>query len=342
MIVTAEHNALDIADFMPLRYALAAIRNVGAAAMQMVVEERLKNGEFTSIFDFARRVPHEALNKRALEHLIKAGAFDVLHANRAQLMASLDAIVAYGVAFQEEKASNQVSLFGAEQPMIREPQLVPCEDWSKLEKLEFENAAIGFYLSSHPMETYKHLLAKMHIVSSGQFAEKLSSQYRPIKIAGIMSGKKTKVSDKGRFCFLSMSDLDGAFEVSVFNETLLIGAREHLENGKMLLIGADGKSDEAGVRLIAQSITLLDEAATKAKAKMSSRVNIVVSAADAIASLRQMLGDSNGQGAVVQLAAKIGTQETVMELPGKYQISSTMLDKLRSVKGIISAEEIAA
>lgn len=325
-----------------IRYALAAVRNVGAQAMAAVVAEREKGGKFASIFDFARRVPQEALNKRAVEHLIKAGAFDELHTNRAQLMASLDVIVAYGVAFQQEKASNQVSLFGAEQPMIREPQLAPCDDWSKLEKLEYENAAIGFYLSSHPMESYKHLMPRMQITGSSQFAEKLTPQYKPIKIAGILSGKKTKVSDKGRFCFLSMSDLDGAFEVSVFNETLLIGARDYLENGKMLLIQADGKHDEGGVRLIAQSITLLDEAASKAKSRFNSRLNIVVTAPDAIQSLRQMLGEANGQGTTVHLAAKIGAQEALIELPGKYQISPAILDKLRAVKGIVSAEEVAA
>ncbi len=326
-----------------IRYALAAIRNVGAGAMEIVVEERLKNGNFVNLFDFVRRIPHEALNKRALEYLIKAGAFDSLHSNRAQLANSLDALVAYGTAHQREAESAQASLFSAsDQPAICEPSLAACSDWTQLEKLDFENSAIGFYLSSHPLEAYKNILPKMQIISSGQFAEKLSAQYRPVKIAGIVSGKKNKISDKGRFCFLQLSDLEGGFEVSIFNETLLIGAREYLENGKMLLIQADGKSDESGIRLIAQNISLLDEAVAKIRAKISTRIDIVLNDMKAIAELRQNLGAAKNQGTIVLLRAKIAEHEAVIELPGKYPISPTDLDKIRAVKGIVSIEEFAA
>ncbi len=326
-----------------IRYALAAVRNVGAQAMEAVVDERERNGVFKSIFDFVTRVPTQMLNKRALEHLIKAGAFDTLHENRAQLFASIDVIMAYGAALQREQESNQVNLFAdSAQPMIREPQLVDSDDWSRLEKLACENAAIGFYLSSHPLAGYKAALSKMFVVSSAQLAEKLGTGYRPVKLAGIVTGKKTKVSDKGRFCFLSMSDLDGAFEVSIFNETLLIGARDYLENGKMLLISADGKSDEGGVRLIAQGIAPLDEEVAKMQAKMRLSITLVVSDMSAIAPIRSMLVEAQAQGATVKLSLQQGATETMIELPGKYQHSPEILDKLRSIKGIVSAEEIAA
>ncbi len=325
-----------------IRYALAAVRNVGPQAMQAVVQEREANGSFRDVFDMVRRVPMEALNKRALEFLIKAGAFDTLHGNRVQLYEALDAIMAYGAAFQRERESDQVSLFAdSAQPMIPEPALPAVQDWTRLEKLSHENAAIGFYLSSHPLAGYKSALAHMQVVSSAELAEKLGTGYRPVKVAGIMTGKKTKVSDKGRFAFLQLSDMDGAFEVSVFNETLLIGAREHLENGKMLLINADGKSEESGVRLIAQGITPLDEAVAKMQAGRRMAIHLRVSDMAAIPPIRELLVGS-GQGATVKLALKDGEVETVIELPGKYQHSPEIMEKLRSVKGIVSAEEIAA
>jgi DNA polymerase-3 subunit alpha len=326
-----------------IRYALAAVRNVGAAAMHAVVAEREKNGPFESIFDFVTRVPLEAQNKRAIDHLIKAGAFDALHDNRAQLYNHMDVIMAYGAAHQREAESNQVSLFAASaQPMIRQPVLQPCDDWSRLDKLEFENAAIGFYLSSHPLAGYKNALEHLKALSSSQFTEKLGSAYRTVKVAGIVTGKKMKVSDKGRFAFLQLSDLDGAFEVSVFNETLLSQNRENLENGKMLLITADGKSEEAGVRLIAQGITPLDDAVVKMRAGKQMSIALVVADIAAIPPIRELLVPAGGQGATVKMALKQGGQETLIELPGKYQHSSEILDKLRSVKGIVSAEEIAA
>lgn len=326
-----------------IRYALAAVRNVGAAAMQAVVNERNAKGPFKSIFDFVTRVPMEALNKRALEHLIKAGAFDGLHDNRASLEKSLDMVMAYGTSYQREQESNQVSLFAATaQPVIRAPQLIVCDDWTRLEKLSYENAAIGFYLSSHPMEGYKNSIEHLKILTSSQFAEKLSNAYRPIKVAGIVTGKKVKVSDKGRFAFLQMSDLDGAFEVSVFNEALLSQNRDHLENGKMLYITADGKSEEAGVRLIAQGIMLLDEAVTKMRNGKQMSITLVVSDMAAIPPIRQILVPAAAQGATVQLSVQQDGGETMIELPGKYQTSTEMLDKLRSIKGIVSAEEKAA
>jgi len=323
-------------------YALAAVRNVGEQAMRAVVAERKANGPFASIFDFVTRVPLEALNKRALEHLIKAGAFDILHPNRAQLFNAIDVIMAYGTAFQREAESNQVSLFaGSAQPMIRPPTLHPCDDWSRLEKLEFENAAIGFYLSSHPLAGYKTVLEQLKTLDSKEFAEKLGPAYRTVRVAGIVTGKKVKVSDKGRFAFLQLSDLGGAFEVSVFNETLLAQQRDNLENGKMLLITADGKSEEAGVRLIAQGITLLDDAVLKMQAGKRMSITLVVNDMSAIPPIRQLLVAS-GQGATVKLALTQGETETTIELPGKYQHSPEILDRLRAVKGIVSAEENAA
>jgi DNA polymerase-3 subunit alpha len=121
---------------------------------------------------------------------------------------------------------------------------MPATDWSALEKLEHEFTAIGFYLSSHPLSGYTQALERLNVMTSTQFAEKLGKQYRPIKIAGIVTGKKFKVSDKGRFAFIQLSDLGGVYEVSVFNELLLSQHRDNLENGKILLITADAKADD--------------------------------------------------------------------------------------------------
>jgi DNA polymerase-3 subunit alpha len=316
---------------------------VGEQAMEVVVKERNAHGGYKDIFDFASRVPPEALNKRALEHLIKAGAFDVLHPNRAALFAQIDAIAAYGTAIYREKESNQVSLFAASaQPSINTPKLSATEDWTTLERLEYEFSAIGFYLSSHPLADYEVAIKKLGVLTSNEFNSKLSAQYRPVKVAGIVTGKKFKVSDKGRFAFIQLSDLGGVFEVSVFNELLLIEHRDNLENGKVLLLQADAKCEEAGVRLIAQSISLLDDAVKKVYERGATRFRIVVNESEAIAPLRAVLGEGGKMGAQVCVRAQINAVNADIELPGKYMLTPALLDRLRVIKGVVLAEEIAA
>ncbi|MDE3059750.1 MAG: DNA polymerase III subunit alpha [Pseudomonadota bacterium] len=327
-----------------IRYALAAIRNVGAQAMQDVVRERQANGPFKDVFDFAARVSAEALNRRALEHLIKAGAFDTLHPNRNQLLTHIERILAHGAAIQRDRDSQQESLFGgAESPVMRGQSLPDAPQWPALEQLEHEFSAIGFYLSAHPLAGYKMALETMAVLPSSSFAEKLSGQFRKVKLAGIVTGRKFKVSDKGRFAFVQLSDLGGIFEVSVFNEALLNQQRDNLEPGKILLIHADAKQDEGAPRLIAESISLFDEALMKRQQAKNSVVRITVAAPEALASLRSVLGEPNGNGAAVRLAAPLENAWTAdVQLPGKYAVSPAILDRIRVIKGVVAAEEIPA
>lgn len=328
-----------------VRYALAAIRNVGAQAMEGVVAERKANGAFKDVFDFVSRIPAEALNKRALEYLIKAGAFDALHENRRELFDNLELIMAYGVASHRDRESQQVSLFaGAASNVISKPSLQPVQDWTTLERLEHEFSAIGFYLSAHPLAGYKLQLDQLRVMSSSALAEKLGAQYAPVRIAGIVTGKKFKVSDKGRFAFLQLSDMGGVFEVSLFNETLINQNRDLLENGKILLINADGKADEGGVRLIATQMALLEDAWAKRPktARGATTLHIIVNQPAVLTPIRELLGDPRQGGASVTLSAQVDNQTAEIKLPEKYEISPALLDKIRVLKGVLSAEEIAA
>ncbi len=324
-----------------IRYALAAIRNVGAQAMQHVVRERETGGSYQDIFDFIARVPQEAINKRALEHLIKAGAFDALHPNRKQLFDHLDSIVAYGAAIQRDRESQQVSLFAAEgAPAMPKPKLSETPDWLPLERLEHEFVAIGFYLSSHPLAGYRAALDRLGVMPSNTLAEKLGGQYRSVKVAGIVTDRKFKVSDKGRFAFVQLSDMGGAFEVSIYNEMLLNQHRDLIENGKILLIHADGKVDESGARLIAQKISLFDEAWLKQyQAPGAAAVHITVDHSEAVAAIRDFLGAAVVQGAAVTLAIKVEQGYAEVQLPGKYAVTPAILDRIRALKGITFAED---
>ncbi|MEQ1789053.1 MAG: DNA polymerase III subunit alpha [Rickettsiales bacterium] len=329
---------------LAIRYALAAVRNVGASAMEGVVAERKKNGAYKDVFDFVLRIPPEALNRRAMEFLIKAGAFDALHPNRGELFANIELLMAHGTAAQRDRESQQVNLFGgADESTKHTPKLLAHADWSALEKLGNEFTAIGFYLSAHPLSGYSTAIEMLKVVPSNLLAEKLGEKYSSVKLAGIVMGRKFKSSDKGRFAFITLSDMGGIFEVSVFNEDLLSQQRENIENGNILLINADGKSEEAGVRLIAQSIVPLDEALMKQqRVRGGGQFRIVINQQTALPNLHSLLGSPASSGIQVRLFAQLENIMVEIELSGKYALSPATLDKIRVIKGVVTAEEIAA
>ncbi len=328
-----------------IRYALAAVRNVGPQAMELIVRERDTHGGYQDIYDVMSRIPTEAMNKRALEFLIKAGAFDSIHTNRRQLYDGLDMLVAYGTSLQQERDSSQVSLFGSAAGMAApKPKLPPVADWSDLERLEHEFSAIGFYLSSHPLSGYSAALKRAGVLSSADFRLRLDGAYKSVRVAGIVTGRKFKVSDKGRFAFIQLSDTTGVYEVSVFNEQLLSEQRDLLENGKILCIQADGKADESDVRLIAQKIELLDELLIRQQQSQHYRSQLAIAVSDmqALAAIRELLGEPQQAGVTIRLLANLPQGRAEIDLPGKYNLTPASLGKLRHIQGVVSAEEIAA
>ncbi len=144
-------------------YALGAIRNVGLEAMKHVIEVRETGGRFADIFDFLERVDPRSVNKRALEGLAKAGAFDSIHPNRRQLVEQADVLMAYCQSVAAERASSQVSLFGGDQAHAARPRLKTVEPWVGPERLDHELAAVGFYLSGHPLDEMTSALKRKRV-----------------------------------------------------------------------------------------------------------------------------------------------------------------------------------
>ncbi|MEX2407732.1 MAG: DNA polymerase III subunit alpha, partial [Rhodovibrionaceae bacterium] len=220
-----------------IRYALAAIRNVGATAMQGVVGQRTAQGAFKSLADFAGRLDGRLVNKRSIENLACAGAFDSLVANRHQVYAAADTVVRHAAAAAEERSSGQVSLFGeagdSQSNGIALPQV---EDWGPSERLQYEFDAVGFYLSAHPLDSHKKTLERLGVLPHSELAR--ASQLTPGRktVAGIVVSKQIRTSRKGnRFAFVTLSDSSGVYEVVVFSE-VLAAAREYLESNQPLLL----------------------------------------------------------------------------------------------------------
>ena len=319
-----------------VRYALSAIKGVGRDAMNRLAEERAANGPFKDMFDLAERLDQRVINKRLLESLVKAGAFDSLNKNRAQAFGAVEALNRHSQATHESRGSNQDSLFGDDTAQ-RRPQLPKVPDWSPMERLQNEFQAIGFYLSSHPLASYERSLQRLKVTRAADLVSMLQRGLPGrIKLAGTVIDRQERTSAKGnRFAFVSCSDQSGAYELMVFSE-LLSSKRNLMEPGQAILVSADGRLDGEQVKLTAQTIEKLEDAVANAAAGL----RIVISDPAALDALRKHLDGKKGRGRVTLVVPLPDESEAEVTLPGSYAIASGLRDAIGGLPGVAQVEEI--
>ena len=323
-----------------IRYALAALKGVGEEAMKRVLAEREENGPFSDIYDFARRLDTKVINKRQMESLAAAGAFDAMIENRAVALAGVETLLRYAAAHAEEKASGQESLFGGGgAESLPEPALPQADKWEPLEGLRHEFEAVGFYLSAHPLDNMATQLERLRVVPSSQVQAALNaSPSNRLRMAGIVVRKQERTSQKGnRFAFVQVSDPYGVFEMMVFSE-LLNAAREHLEAGTPILLSVDvDRKNEDELRFLAQSI----EPLTSAVQSVTRQVIVEMQTPEAVAQVKAMLDNTGGGRVKVQVTADAGKGRTVtLELPGYYTIHEDTPRQLRAIRGVGEVREL--
>jgi DNA polymerase-3 subunit alpha len=320
-----------------VRYALAAVKNVGDAAMRVLVAERETNGPFRDLFDFAERLDPRQVNKRQLENLTCAGAFDALNANRAQTFTAVELLLRHAGSAAADRVSNQVNLFGGDAAAMPPPSLPNLVDWEPSERLQREFDAVGFYLSAHPLDDYRQTLNRLGVTRASDLAAKIRSGATRIKLAGIMLSKQERTSARGnRFAFLQMSDASGVFEVTLFSE-ILATARPLLESGKPLLVTADAELKDEGARLTAQALEPLDQAARNASAGMLIKVDGLLPLAD----LQRLLGGSEHKGkGRVTIVFDLDQRGIEFTLPQRYAISPKLRSEIKRLPGVWDVQEL--
>lgn len=288
-----------------IRYALAALKNVGAAAMDALVGERQKNGLYKDIFDFIERVDGRVINKRQMENLVTAGVFDSFSDNRRQFMENLEILLRYG---NEDKRPQ--GLFDLE---VTRPKFSPVEDWPALEKLRHEFAAVGFYLTTHPLNAYGTSLEQIGVLPvSDMMARAQDGTYR---LAGIVITKQERVAKSGqRYAFVQLSDATGVFEVTVFSE-LLAQYRDMLDPGTALLVTISAQFSDEATRLTCQSMESLEKAAD------GGTLTVNLSTEDQARTLIRLLKTAH-QGKT-NIVLKVGLDKSVatFSLPSTYTLT---------------------
>ena len=206
---------------MAIRYGLAAIKNVGEAAMAMAIGEREHRGTFTSLEDFCTRLDSRVANRKMLESLIKAGAFDFTNRDRAELFACIDESLSASAIAQRDRAAGQVSLFDEETHAATATRRQSISPWTEHEKLSYEKELLGFYVSGHPLDSYAEMFAAKNyrpIASLGELDDRAQ-----FKIAGaIVEVEKKFTKKEGKpFAVVWIEDLMDMLEVVVWNEVYL-------------------------------------------------------------------------------------------------------------------------
>ncbi|WP_417526226.1 DNA polymerase III subunit alpha [Marinovum sp.] len=326
-----------------LVYALGALKNVGLEAMKLVVEGR-DGKPFATLYDLARRVDLKRVGKRPLEMLARAGAFDQLDPNRRRVFESLDSLVNYSAAVHEQKNSNQVSLFGEAGDDLPEPRLAPVNDWLPAERLAEEFKAVGFYLSGHPLDDYMASLKRKDVMTLDEVMAKAERSPCLAKLAGVVAGRQERKSARGnRFAFCQLSDTTGAYEVTLFSETLE-KSREFLETGAKVVVTVEATMESDQLKLLGRSVAPIDVAVADAG---SIGLKVFVEEPGAIPSVATILAEAADK---VQKAARGPIFLYLMDpgLPGEveidtgaeYPVNPEIKGALKSLPGVMAVEEV--
>jgi DNA polymerase-3 subunit alpha len=320
-------------------YALGALKNVGVEAMRLIVEAR-GQVPFASLADFAGRVDLKRVGKRPLEMLARAGAFDALEPNRARVFEGLDALVAHSAAVHEARASAQVSLFGGGGSDVPPPRLPARDDWLPVERLGAEHAAIGFYLTGHPLDDYMPALRRQGVITHAELARRAEGGPLVAKVAGAVSKRQERKSARGnRFAFVELSDPTGLYEVTVFSETLE-ATRSHLEPGSRVVLTVEATLEGETLKLLARGAQPIDAVAEAAPAA-GLRVHLgAPDAAGSVAALLARLGAGKGAPVVICVTDPVTGVETDIELADRYPVGPQVRGAIKAVTGVLAVEEL--
>jgi DNA polymerase-3 subunit alpha len=321
-------------------YALGAVRNVGLQAMEHLVAVREAGGRFRDLFDFAERVDPRQVNKRAIENLARAGAFDSLEPDRAKILASADVLLAYGQAAAEDRGSSQGSFsFGVDHAEKSRPRLAKTEAWSDIRKLDEELVAVGFYLTGHPLESMIEALRRRRTTFLADALVQAAAGAEAFRMAGVVRRRQERASARSgeKFAFVSLSDPTGEYEV-MFPPESLRRCRDALEPGRSVMLKVRAKASEGEVRFFGDDAEPLDAAIATGAAGL--RVHLAPAGAD-MEGLRARLKPAAAErgGEVTLIAGLAGGREVELKLPGKFNLDAALRGALKSAPGVAFLEE---
>ena len=315
-----------------IRYSLSSLKNVGNEAIVKIIQTRNEKGIFNNIDDFLNKVPYNCIGKKALESLIKSGAFDCLENNRNKLFSSIDLMLNYSQAIQKDMISNQENLFNNidnSELMIDIPEVL---EWTFLEKLNNEFTSLGIYLSSHPLDNFSIVMKNLKIINSSHLLENFKTNFEKkiIQLCGLIFKVQKRQSPRGKWATIQLNDLGGNCEIVLYSD--ILEKYEFLLNeSKPILIDAEVKrEDNQGIRIIAKRLRKFDEYITNTKFNITITI-VDLSVVEKIKSTLKFL-----QKGASSVFFKLHVDKKIIEIKAMENIkfSEDFLNQISNIKGI--------
>ncbi len=318
---------------LAIRYALSAVKGVGEGQAQALVASR-GNRPFASLGDIAARISPREVNKKVLESLAAAGAFDELERDRARALASVEKILAIANRSQAESDAGQVGLFGDD--VAQDIQMPNVASWLPAERLKREFDAVGFFLSGHPLDDYQSLLKKLRVERWADFSRAVKQGASAAKLAATVLDRSERRTRSGsKMGFVTLSDPSGQYEAIMFQETLN-QYRDVLEKGAIVLVSLLASVDGEDVRARIASAEPLEEAARKVR----QGLRIFIRDDKPLPSVNQRLS-AKGEGEVsLVLLLESNRSEVEVKLPGRFRITPQIAGAIKAIPGIVEVEQV--
>ncbi|MGO9848771.1 MAG: DNA polymerase III subunit alpha [Methylocella sp.] len=334
------------ADFEPaeykgepaIRYALSAIKGVGEqharalAAINGSAEAHRAKPAFRDLTDFAAKLNPREINKRTLESLAAAGAFDDLEPNRARVHAAAESILAAAHRREAEQLAGQSVLFGGES--VDAIALPKAEPWPLNERLRREFDSVGFFLSGHPLDAYAAILARLRVQPWAMFVRAVKQGASAGRLAATVLDRHERRTKSGtKMGIVQLSDQSGQYEAILFQEGLN-QYRDHLEKGASVLVGLQAAIEGEDVRARIVSVEPLDVAASR----IGKGLRVVLRDENPLQEIaRRLRGPGDGDVSLILLT---GSGEVEVRLPGKFSVSPQVAGALKTVPGIVAVEHV--
>ncbi|HET9336243.1 MAG TPA: DNA polymerase III subunit alpha [Sphingomicrobium sp.] len=319
-----------------VRYALGALKGVGEKAMEALVAEREANGPYKDLDQFAERIDPKLLNRRQLESLAAAGAFDALNPDRPSVNAAAETILAHAAAAHDQRTSGQHGLFGGggSESAVAPIRLPTNVQWTLAERMAAERDAFGFYFSAHPVDAQRHLLAAHKVRSFAELSDlPLGEGRSSATMAGLIEGARWRVSAKGRrYLMATISDASGQYEATVFDDEPSAALENAAKSGAcgLMTVELDRRPGDDTPRVTVKRFQPFDGLAKRTRLLLSIRI---ADPSTIAAIARELAGARGGNGVIRGIMPVSGGREATLVLGRDFNLDADLAARLTRVLG---------
>jgi len=314
-----------------IRYSLSSLKNVGNECVKKIVQIRTNEGRFKTIDDFLNKVPYGLITKKTFESLIKSGSLDSIEINRNKLFESLELILSHAQLLDKDKISNQQNLFNETNQnklLIKFPK---TQEWSTQERLNNEFLSLGFYLSSHPLNSYLKILSKIKVKNSLEIREDPEKYFgKNIQLCGIVFKIRKRTSSRGQWASFQLNDLAGEAEIIIYSDTIA-KYEAYLNERSLILMDVELKIEtNQSYRIIGRRIRPLNQfiSDNKCDVLLHSKNN------DFLYKIVPLLNDLEIGDSNISLISSIEQKKVEIKIKENIKLSSKLINDLSLVAGI--------